>query len=70
MSQPGSKTITLPDEDWLIIDQALQRMPYGQVAGVYQRINPQFAEQRESPLEAAKSEPASDGLRLTDSRNV
>lgn len=49
MSPPGSKTITLSDEDWLIIDQALQRMPYGQVVGIYQRMNPQFAEQHDPP---------------------
>lgn len=48
------KTLTLPDEDWLVIDRALQQMPYGQVAGLYQRINEQFVAQQ--PVEAKTEE--------------
>lgn len=44
--KPAEKTITLPDDDWLLIDRALQQMPYGQVAPLYQRMNAQFAAQR------------------------
>jgi hypothetical protein len=54
----ADKTVTLPDEDWLVIDQALQQMPYGRVYAVYGRMNPQFAAQN-VPAEGTMSE---DGL--------
>ncbi len=43
----GEKTITLPDRDWLVIDQALQALPYARVNEVFARMIPQFAAQNE-----------------------
>jgi hypothetical protein len=46
----AEKTVTLDDQDWLVVDAALQRMPYGQVAGLFERINAQFSAQMEKDL--------------------
>jgi hypothetical protein len=44
------KTVTLDDQDWLVIDQALQQMPYRAVVGVFQRMNEQFVAQSEQTV--------------------
>lgn len=46
----SEKTITLSDEDWIVVDQALQQMPYGRVAGLYTRINAQLTEQQDQQV--------------------
>jgi hypothetical protein len=44
----NDKTITLPSEDWLVIDQALQQLPYGRVVEIYRRMNEQFVAQADT----------------------
>jgi hypothetical protein len=54
------KTVTLDDQDWLVIDQALQQMPYRAVVGVFQRMNEQFAKQLDQGQDGTAS---ADGMR-------
>jgi hypothetical protein len=56
----AEKTITLDEQDWLVIDRALQQMPFGQVVGVFHRMNEQFAKQLDQGQDGTAS---ADGMR-------